>query len=158
MKFYCIEYKLVWNLSLNNVFSTTWNSSVYEIRIHLNWYIVSQKSYLNLLFFIEIHYWILLQNFRLINMFANSSDIMRWYPILDVDQIVYFSQTFQTYQKQKNSDEHSRNMESRYLRWKQRCVVIRLQWYAITYLVYIKHGTKFAKTMNYKYTDYQENM
>ena len=48
-------------------------------------------------------------------MFANSSDIMRWYPILDVDQIVYFSQTFQKYyQKQKNSDEHSHKMESRY--------------------------------------------
>ena len=68
--------------------------------------------------YLEIHYWILLQNFHLINMFANSTDIMRQYPFLDVDQIVYFSQTFQTYQKQKNSDEHSRKMESRYLRMK----------------------------------------
>ena len=51
-------------------------------------------------------------------MFANSTDIMRQYPFLDVDQIVYFSQTFQTYQKQKNSDEHSHKMESRYLRMK----------------------------------------
>ena len=51
-------------------------------------------------------------------MFANSTDIMRQYPFLDVDQIVYFSQTFQTYQKQKNSDEHSHKMESRYPRMK----------------------------------------
>ena len=40
-------------------------------------FIVFQKSYLNLIFFIEIHYWILLQNFLLINMFANSTDIIR---------------------------------------------------------------------------------